>query len=217
MKSYFAEEENGVGKVFVIWEKQWTDDLKNKIINESISHIRFPDAVFNSYEKFDFFSDLSDVYLTGLEIYTRYLKDVSNIDIFPHLKVLSLPPLCNKAPNISSFGKLEILKMDHRKCLESAYECKGLKQFWVNKYPYPDLTSIAAPETIEHLMIHDGRLESLEGIERFKSLRTIDFYRIRNLTSLEPLKNCPSLLQLQIGACGKAKFNRDEFNFDIKG
>ena len=77
---------------------------------------------------------------------------------------------------------------------EVIYENGSYKQF-------ADIKSVTEPEKVMSICCWNRHLDSLDGVEKFVSLKHIEFENCPRLMSLSGLENCENLRSIKIKSC----------------
>ncbi|WP_262947519.1 hypothetical protein [Xenorhabdus indica] len=144
------------------------------------------------------FPDLLGVSVTELNI-----ESVDSIHSLKKLRYLKIFTYCNTPIRFENFPDLEKCSIEWRKKSDSLFECRKLKDLFINKYPYDDLKPLQLLTKLEILGLLNSRLKSFEGMEYLKNIRRLRIANLRGLTSLDGIEHLSKLEQLDINTCRK--------------
>jgi len=83
----------------------------------------------------------------------------------------------------------------------SLFDCRTLKNLFVNRYKGKDVAAFARLANLESLAIMNAPVENLHGFGALKRLRSLRLGGLRRLTSLAGIEGLANLEQLTIDTC----------------
>ncbi|PHM30358.1 leucine-rich repeat domain-containing protein [Xenorhabdus innexi] len=202
IKSLVTYEKGRYGTLAVV-RSEWNKKIEQDILRKGCTEIEFNyakgwkrgEGKFPSLEAFP--------YLLGLSITDWNIEDINSIHVLKKLRSLGISTYCKTPIRFENFPDLEECGLEWRKKSDSLFECTNLKNLFINKYPYDDLTPMRLLTRLEILRIYNSRLKSLEGIEHHKNIRRLELANLRGLTSLEGIEHLSKLENLEIHTCRK--------------
>jgi hypothetical protein len=123
---------------------------------------------------------------------------------FCRLKLLSVPDNGKDTVDLSSFPNLRTLLCNVTKRLKGLETCTGLEWLGANSFnsQTKDLTSLPPLPRLRHLTLGITNVVTLDGIDRFASLRELEVYRASKLQSIAALRSLSDTLEeVEINIC----------------
>jgi hypothetical protein len=203
-----VEHDYGLGRTLVL-KAAWNDSFKDVIEKENISILRLSNSAGWKGDDVTFLSALTN--LRGVEIYAWGIKDITSLQHVEGLVHLSLSCLFTKAPDFSDFKNLKSCFISWVPKAKSIFDCSGLSFLNIDKYPSENLQDIGKMISLKRLHLMSRKLESLSGIENFRSLEILDLAVCTKLESLAGLEKCQKLQTIEFDCCKKM------YDIDILG
>lgn len=195
---YVTDHEDGLGRVLIL-KTAWSDSMKSVIEDEAIDVLRLSQSAGWSDEDISFVSGLKT--LRGVEVYSWKVKDVTPLESLRNLELIGLQCEFNKAPDFSTFKKLQICKLLWRPTAAGIFSCISLRLLNIQNYPSEDFRAIEGLVNLRELEITSRRLVSLHGIEGLRQLLRLDLADCPKLESLAGLESCGDLAEIRIENC----------------
>jgi hypothetical protein len=137
----------------------------------------------------------------GVDLISEKVTDVSPVFEIGGLKALSLFCRAKVAGDFLKLRKLQSVGLQWRPVYRSLFGLKSLRRINVLGFPHIDLTCWEQNKRATFLSFSSSSLQSLAGIERFPSVKTLHLYRCRKLKSLEALADSPSIQVMHLSQC----------------
>lgn len=138
-----------------------------------------------------------------MEVYSWKVKDVTALESLRNLELIGLQCEFNKAPDFSTFKKLQICKLLWRPTAAGIFSCISLRLLNIQNYPSEDFRAIEGLVNLRELEITSRRLVSLHGIEGLRQLLRLDLADCPMLESLAGVESCRELTDVKIDNCKK--------------
>lgn len=195
---WIAEDEEGYGKALVPLA-QWSARYLEIVKRHQIKIIRLNDRVGWSGADIAFVPAIPGIH--GVDLISEKVTDVSPVFEIGGLKTLSLFCKAKVAGDFLKLKKLQSVGLQWRPVYHSLFGLKSLRRINVLGFPHVDLTCWEQNKRATSLRFSSNSLQSLVGIERFPSVKTLHLYRCRNLKSLEALADSSSIQVLHLDQC----------------
>ena len=143
--------------------------------------------------------------LTGIEVYSSRVRDVSPIQRLCRLHILGLDCPARGPLNFHAFPELTVCKITLWPGAHSVFGLEHLKYLNVSRYPDISLTAVSCLRALERLKVFSSKLISAEGCQALNVLRKLTFAYCHRLTDLEALGKMRSLESLELASCGRIK------------
>lgn len=195
---WIAEDEKGFGKALVPltpWSARYVEVVKR----HRIGIIRLNDRLGWSDADISFVPAIPGIH--GVDLISDSVTDVSPVFQMAGLKTLSLYCKAKTAGDFLKLKKLESIGLQWRPAYHSVFGLRSLQRINVLGFPHVDLTCWARNKRLTFLSLSSSSLQSLFGIERFPSVKTLHLYRCRNLNSLQALADSPAIQSLHLAQC----------------
>ncbi|MDJ0613671.1 MAG: hypothetical protein QNJ29_08315 [Rhizobiaceae bacterium] len=143
--------------------------------------------------------DLSEVverfpYLTRIFV----APEMTHLDSLEKCRILKSLQIGKRGgPVTLDLSKIKTLEVFSFGCDHSNinFESKSITEIYASSPSFNDLSFLSACPELQELHLFDAKLETLKGIENFKSLHTLRMINCRKLTSLEQLKGIAETLK----------------------
>ena len=198
---YIDEDDNGLGRVLVPRTSTWDARFKVMMEENGIDMLRLSHSAGWRDTDLSFLESMP--YLRGIGIYHWDVKDLSPLLALSELQFLSVSCLFTKAPDFSAFEKLQYLFLTWRPKAESVFDCKGLLDLNVDRFPCEDLQAVKHMSRLERLVVGSRKLTTLSGIEHLESLNKLELVYCSQLRSLDGIERCGQLRSVQLHSCKK--------------
>lgn len=196
---YFIDEvENGMGRCLVL-TAPWSDDFKSLIDKENISVLRLSQSAGWSGNDISFISDLTC--LSGVEIYSWGIKDITPLESISNLEYLGLQCEFTKAPDFSKLKKLKVFKAQWRPKAKTIFSCGELNRLNIVNYPSENLKKLNRMSLLRRLQLTSKKIRTLSGIEELSSLSTLDLAYCPRLEDLSGIDKCQQIEIVEIENC----------------
>lgn len=148
---------------------------------------------YNGFETSDlsFLKDMIMCKSIGIVIPYAQNLDVSILREFPQLRFLTLSG-SKQTLDLSCFSEIEDLRMDwHPKVSLLSEGFDRLKSLYLGFYKSKSKTLIDFPfyPNLEEIELNQGNIESILGIEKLHSLKSISLYYLKSLKSVKSISN----------------------------
>ncbi len=198
-EKYFIDEvENGMGRCLVL-TAPWSDSFKSIIDKENISVLRLSQSAGWNGNDISFINYLPS--LSGVEIYSWGVKDITPLESISNLEYLGLQCEFTKAPDFSKLKKLKVLKLFWRPKAKTIFSCDELNLLNVVNYPSENLKELNRMSLLRHLQLTSRKIKSLSGIEDLSSLSILDLADCPKLEDLSGIDKCQQIEIVEIENC----------------
>lgn len=196
---YFIDSDgNGLGQCLVL-TGPWRDELADLMSSRGLSLLRLSSSVGWNGDDISFVSRLK--FLTGLEVYSWNIKDVSPLFQLAGLRYVGLQCEFTSKADFGTLTGLEILKLFWRPKVTGVEHCTNLRHLNVVNYPHDDLSEWISLVNVQRLQITSNKLLSLRGIEAMSRLKNIDVAKCPKLNDIARLATCNELQSMTFTAC----------------
>ena len=193
---YFIDEvENGMGRCLVL-TAPWSDSFTSIIDKENISVLRLSQSAGWSGNDISFISNLTC--LSGVEIYSWGIKDITPLESISNLEYLGLQCDFTKAPDFSKLKKLKVFKALWRPEAKTIFSCDGFNLLNIVNYPSGNLTELNEMSLLRRLQLTSKKIRTLSGIEKLSSLSTLDLAGCPKLEDLSGIDKCQQIEIVEI-------------------
>ncbi len=198
-EKYFIDEvENGMGRCLVL-AAPWSDSFKSIIDKENISVLRLSQSAGWNGNDISFINYLPS--LSGVEIYSWCVKDITPLESISNLEYLGLQCEFTKAPDFSKLKKLKVLKIFWRPKAKTIFSCDELNLLNILNYPSENLKELNRMSLLRHLQLTSKKIKSLSGIEELSSLSILDLADCPKLEDLSGIDKCQQIEIVEIENC----------------
>jgi hypothetical protein len=195
---WVAENEEGHGNALVLL-KPWSARYLKVLKRHQIKIIRLNDRLGWSGTDISFVLTIPGIH--GVDLISEEVTDVSPVFEIGGLKTLSLYCKAKVAGDFLKLKKLQSVGLQWVPVYHSLFGLRSLRRINVLGFPHIDLTCWEQNTRATSLSLSSSSLQSLGGIERFPSVKTLHLYRCRNLKSLEALADSSSIQVLHLAQC----------------
>ena len=140
-------------------------------------------------------------FLEGFNITDRLIDDISPIHELHHLRYLAIYTYCKTEIDFLQFPVLENCVIEWRPKAKSIFNCKTLKELFINCYKGKDTNDFGNLTNLEWLAFGNGPVRSLNGLSTLRKLKHLEIFLLRKLESLEGLEDLTSLEYLDVNTC----------------
>ncbi|WP_338883008.1 hypothetical protein [Xenorhabdus sp. TH1] len=200
IKSDVKYEDGNYGTLAVV-RSEWNKTIEEDILRKGCTEIEFNSAKGwqgSELPPLDAFPDLLGIDILGFNI-----KSIDSIHVLKRLRSLGIDTYCNTPIRFENFPDLEICGLEWRKKSDSLFECRKLKDLFINKYPYDNFKPLQLLTNLKTLRIYNSKLKSLNGIDHLKNMTYLSLANLRGLTSLDGIEHLSKLENLDINTCRK--------------
>ncbi|MFQ2469214.1 leucine-rich repeat domain-containing protein [Aeromonas caviae] len=198
-EKYFIDEvENGMGRCLVL-TAPWSDSFKSIIDKENISVLRLSQSAGWNGNDISFINYLPS--LSGVEIYSWGVKDITPLESISNLEYLGLQCEFTNAPDFSKLKKLKVLKLFWRPKAKTIFSCDELNLLNVVNYPSENLKELNRMSLLRRLQLTSRKIKSLSGIEDLSSLSILDLADCPKLEDLSGIDKCQQIEIVEIENC----------------
>ncbi|MGL6515358.1 hypothetical protein [Aeromonas caviae] len=149
-KYLIDEVENGMGRCLVL-TAPWSDSFKSIIDKENISVLRLSQSAGWNGNDISFINYLPS--LSGVEIYSWGVKDITPLESISNLEYLGLQCEFTKAPDFSKLKKLKVLKLFWRPKAKTIFSCDELNLLNIVNYPSENLKELNRMSLLRRLQL----------------------------------------------------------------
>lgn len=184
----------------MVLEGPWRDQFSRDISSNQVASLRLSRSMGWRSEDLSFLMHLPE--LRGLEIYDMSVRDIS-----PMLKIRALEHIgleCDQQLplNFTEFGSLTHCYLRWAPSMKSIVDVTSMRRLNLVNAPFQDLRDLSPMTDLQSLKLTSRKTSSLEGIDRFDELTTLDLYACSALKELEPLATCcDELLTVSFDSC----------------
>jgi hypothetical protein len=147
---------------------------------------------------------LKDVeYLESFSILDFQIQSILPVHFLKRLKKIEVITYCKTALSFGAFPKLEHCAIKWRKGSESLFDCKQLKELFLDGYNQFDSDAFSALTNLEKLTIANSSIRNLDGLSKLTRLTYLRLGYLNNITSIEPINTLKRLQELEIQNCKK--------------
>lgn len=139
--------------------------------------------------------------LSGVEIYSWGIKDITSLESFSNLEYLGLQCNFTKTPDFSKLKKLKIFKALWRPEAKTIFSCDELNLLNIVNYPSENLTELNKMSLLRRLQLTSKKIRTLSGIEELSSLSTLDLAECPRLEDLSGIDKCQQIEIVEIENC----------------
>ncbi len=198
-EKYFIDEvENGMGRCLVL-TAPWSDSFKSIIDKENISVLRLSQSAGWNGNDISFINYLPS--LSGVEIYSWGVKDITPLESISNLEYLGLQCEFTKAPDFSKLKKLKVLKLFWRPKAKTIFSCDELNLLNIVNYPSENLKELNRMSLLRRLQLTSKKIKSLSGIEELSSLSILDLADCPKLEDFSGIDKCQQIEIVEIENC----------------
>lgn len=196
---YFIDEvENGMGRCLVL-TAPWSDDFKSIIDKEKIAILRLSQSAGWNGNDISFINTLPS--LSGVEIYSWGVKDITPLESISNLEYLGLQCEFTKAPDFSKLKKLKVFKALWRPKAKTIFSCDELNLLNIVNYPSENLKELNKMSLLRRLQLTSKKIKSLSGIEELSSLSILDLAECPKLENISGIDKCQQIEIVEIENC----------------
>lgn len=177
----------------------WSDSFKSIIDKENISVLRLSQSAGWNGSDISFINYLPS--LSGVEIYSWGVKDITPLESISNLEYLGLQCEFTKAPDFSKLKKLKVLKLFWRPKAKTIFSCDELNLLNIVNYPSENLKKLNRMSLLRRLQLTSKKIKSLSGIEELSSLSILDLADCPKLEDLSGIDKCQQIEIVEIENC----------------
>jgi Leucine-rich repeat (LRR) protein len=179
----------------------WKDDYATFMFDKGINELSLNYACGFTGPNLSFLPSLQ--FLTGLNVLTYHIDDISPIEGLPNLRSLKIYRSGKRGLDFRLFPHLERLTMQYRPKSDSLFECLSLTKLYLSNYPSKESESFASLKGLTTLELTNGPMQDLSGLAALGELRELGLYYLRALPSLRGIEDLTLLYVLNIDTCRK--------------
>ena len=197
---FIDDDENGFGRCLVLTDL-WSDEFTQVMISNKISNLRLSSSAGWSGKDISFISGLD--FLTGIEIYSWDIKDISPVFENKNLRMVGLQCEFTSPADFSKLEKLEVCKVFWRSKIEGLFSCRKLRHLNIVEYPFDSLRELSELNALQRLQLSSKKLSNLSGIVSLISLKNLDLANCPKLVDVSEFSESSDLQTLEINGCKK--------------
>ena len=195
---FVAEDDHGFGSVFVP-TAPWREESAEILRHSGCKVLRLSSSAGFSASNLSFLPALD--FLTGLEIYSWDISDISPIFELPRLQLLGLQCRFKSTADFSRLPELKVCKLFWRPKIVGLERCTNIEHLNIVSYGRSDLTELSTLKYIRRLQLTSNVMVSVAGAETMQELRVFDVFRCPRLLDISALAKCVKLEVLDIQSC----------------
>ena len=177
----------------------WSEEFTKHLVDAGTVELELNDGKGWRGNDLSFLSALPELRL--LKVIDLKIASVEPIHYLHRLSELEVITYCNTEISFSAFPQLERCALEWRPKASSVFDCKTLKELFVNGYEGKDVLPFAKLHNLESLSILNAPTESLLGLGALKKLRLLRLGRLKRLKSLTGIEELSTLEELEIHTC----------------
>ncbi len=161
------------------------NNVKNIIINKAWGY---------SHKNIDFVrkcSKLEGIFVVDSDV------DISGIEELKYLKILITSSNPSSNIDLSTFEKLEELRIDYNKRWINLGLCENLRKLRIDSYKEKSLTSLLSLGNLEYLKIIKGNLTSLRDLCFLNKLKSFEGFALNKLLNISYSNSCEENMVLR--------------------
>lgn len=139
--------------------------------------------------------------LLSLEIIDFKLSSVMPVHMLRDLKRLKIFTYCKTPIDFRRFASLEHCSFEWRAKSNSLFECRSLRDLFINRYKGADAIPFSNLINLESLAILNAPFQTIEGLTGLSRLRSLRLGNLKKLGSLSGVENLTALEELDINTC----------------
>jgi hypothetical protein len=195
---FISESEDDLGQCLVL-TAPWHNEFAELMLSQGITVLRLSSSAGWKEHDISFVANLD--FLTGIEVYSWNVKDVSPIFQNTGLRYVGIQCDISYIADFKTLKNLEICKLTWRPKVIGLETCVKLRHLNISDYPNEDLINLASLIRLERLQISSSKLISLNGIESMSLLKVFDAAICRKLTDISSLAACTALEVMEFHSC----------------
>jgi len=195
--------EHGVLGLGAILTSEWSEGICHQLLREPIVELELNYAKGWQGKDLAFLAHFPD--LESFKIIDWTIDSVQPIHLLHKLKALEISTYCKTEIQFSAFSQLEHCALEWRSKAKSIFECKTLKNLFVNHYNREGTESFGRLTNLETLAILNAPVKTLLGLSPLRRLRMLRLAGLRVLDSLKGVENLINLEELNINTCRRIR------------
>lgn len=197
-----VDDEDGLGNCLLL-RGSWNQFAERLVSRNKVDCLRFSEDSGWKEHDVEFLNDLPPNSVSGIEIYSHRVSDVSPLARFPTLKKIGLQTIDAKGFQSSDFPNLQYLNYfwTRNGVLDSFPSSLLLAR--IIKYPAADLEELPAAKGLETLLISARNISSLQGLKKFPSIRRLIVLEARKLSDISSIVCLEKLQELTLDGAAK--------------
>ena len=182
-----------------VLKSAWSDQIAREIQTRRCSELELNRAKGWTGDDLSFLISCS--WLKSFTIVDLEISSVGPIHALNELRALEVMTYCRTELRFLAFPQLEACALEWRPNAESLFECVTLKSLFVNSYGGRNLVPFSCLTNLESLAVLNAPIESLDGIESLRKLRTLLLDNLRKLRSLAGVEDLTKLEEIEVHTC----------------
>jgi hypothetical protein len=191
--------ENGIYGRRAVLNSSWATGMIEYLSSNGIVELVLNQAKGWNGNDLSFLSQLPNLKL--FEIFDFNIKDITPIHSLTALRRLGVTTYCSTEIRFPLFPHLESCGLEWRPKAASLFECKTLKNLFINRYTGKNVDLFAKLITLESLAILNAPIENLRGLSALNELRFLRLANLKRLNSLAGLEGVSNLEELEVHTC----------------
>lgn len=178
----------------------WSDEYLKLIQTYKIQHLRLSRSLGWIGNEVSFLSAPYFKNLVAIEIYNWEIESVQMLQNLEQLKVICLEVNLKKPLDLSHFRNLKIFKSRWSNKIINLSSCSTLQELNIVNFGQENLENLKDLQNLQKISLTSSKLTNLNTIY-FKHLKYLDLYRCPKLHTIEGLRSCENLKEVQIELC----------------
>ena len=143
-------------------------------------------------------------FIKRLSILSWTINDISPIHLLTNLESLTLQTSDKTPIDFTVFKSLKYCSFYWQLGRETVFDINSLEHLSIQNLKEDNLLRFHKLSNLKHLTIaNNRRLQSLEGIDSLRSLRSVEMHYLPKLEELDPIEKCEELTSIAFGNCKK--------------
>lgn len=194
------------GSISLIIQENKINESKDYMLKKGITGLIINMSLGYTKLDVDFLSDFN--FIEYLNIVHQPLGDTKAINSLHGLKSLVLYAYFFTEIDFNNFPNLQECSILHwTPNAKNLFNCTKLKILHINSYKKDDLSELNGLKLLEKLRIDNSQLTSLNGLQKLTKLKELNLGLLTKLTSIDNIKDTPSLEKLNIQSCKKIPYD----------
>lgn len=194
----FSVEQGKYGPRFIP-QSNWKSSFARHILENNIAEIELNYAKGFRGKDISFLDELPN--LRSFTIIHWTIENVSAVHSLHSLRHLEISTYCKTPLDFSQFPELETCAIEWRARASSLFECKNLRDLWINRYSGKDASRFSRLTNLERLAIGNSPIRDISALGCLTRLTSLSLLNLRRLESLKGIQSLTGLVELKIVGC----------------
>jgi hypothetical protein len=191
--------ENGEFGLKAVLTSAWSSTVMEELVKRKPFELELNTSKGWSGKDIEFLHNLP--WLKSIVIIDLLINNITPINSLAELINIKVITYCKSVIDFSAFPLLQNCALEWRPKVSSLFDCKNLKNLFLNRYSGKSFEPFKALSNLESLAILNSPLSDLEGIGRLPRLQSLRLANLRQLDSLSGLEDARYLNELEIVRC----------------